>query len=85
VNGKKEDMVQVQGGKMIPRSRAAYMLKEVDEVDDGSKVLVSFSGTLYGKDAKTGSLLRMDKLGGAAPVKGKAAKKAAKKLKRRTE
>lgn len=75
--------VELADGTKIRRDRVAYKLQEVDEVDDGSKVVESFSGRLYGRDAKNpGTLLRMDKLGERPPVKGKAAKKAAKKARR---
>lgn len=79
------EMVELKDGTKIRRNRVAYGMKEVDEVGDGSKVLQTFTGRLYGRDAKTGALLRMDRLGGAAPVKGKAARKAAKRAKLRAK
>lgn len=77
------EKVTLENGDKIRRDRLAYKLQEVDEVSDGSKVVESFSGTLYGRDKKNpGTLLRMDKLGERPPVKGKAAKKAAKRVRR---
>lgn len=81
--GRSGDTVEIDG-KKVRRDRVVYITKEVDAVGDGSKVLSTMSGTLYGRDAKTGTLLRMDRLGDSSPVKGKAAKKAEKRARRRS-
>lgn len=77
-----EDFVDIDG-KKVRRDRVVYGMREIDQTGDGSKVLDTVSGMLYGRDGKTGTLLRMDRLSENPPVKGKAAKKAAKREKRR--